>query len=118
MCKVKIRPHSAPAYMRRIRQIANIRGLVRVALLLFAATWNFSNADGFSFTPGHFYSASNGSGSQDIYEYGETGTFLSSITPHSLIPGDELRGIAFGPDGFLYAVKMHFAESGFQILGL
>ena len=32
--------------------------------------------------------------------------------------GDELRGIAFGPDGFLYAVKSHFAEVGFQILAL
>lgn len=73
---------------------------------------------GFTFTPGHFYSASYGFGGSDIYEYGETGTFLSSITPQSLIPGDELRGIAFGPDGLLYAVKMHFAESGFNILAL
>ena len=73
---------------------------------------------GFTFTPGHFYSASYGFGGSDIYEYSETGTFLSSITPQSLIPGDELRGIAFGPDGLLYAVKMHFAESGFNILAL
>jgi len=71
-----------------------------------------------TFTPGHFYSSSNGTGSQDIYEYDETGTFLSSMIPRSLMAGDELRGIAFGPDGFLYAVKSHFAEVGFQILAL
>lgn len=105
-------------YTRALRQIANCGGLIRVTLLLFAMTWNISNADGFTFTPGHFYSASNGVGSQDIYEYSETGTFLSSITPQSLIPGDELRGIAFGPDGFLYAVKIHFDELGFDILVL
>jgi Kelch motif len=92
---------------------------VQVACLVFAALCKLPNANaGFSFTPGHFYSASNGVGSQDIYEYSETGTFLSSMTPRSLIPGDELRGIAFGPDGFLYAVRIHFAELGFQILAL
>jgi hypothetical protein len=106
------------AYTRPHRQIANIGRLIRVALLFFAAMWNLSTADGFTFTPGHFYSASNGVGSQDIYEYDETGTFLSSMIPRSLIPGDELRGIAFGPDGFLYAVKIHSEELGFQILAL
>jgi hypothetical protein len=92
---------------------------VQFTCLVFAALCNLPNANaGFSFTPRHFYSASNGVGSQDIYEYDETGNFLSSMTPQSLIPGDELRGIAFGPDGFLYAVKIHFEELGFQILAL
>jgi hypothetical protein len=35
-----------------------------------------------------------------------------------MVEGDELRGIAFGPDGFLYTVKVHFAESGFSVLVL
>jgi hypothetical protein len=97
------------------RKFSNIRRLIRVVLLVFAVIWTVS-ANGFTFTPGHFYSASNGLGSPDIYEYSETGTFLSAIIPQSLIPGDELRGIAFGPDGFLYAVKIHFPDLGFQIL--
>ena len=67
--------------------------------------------------PGHLYSTYNGS-EPNIYEYNETGTFLASLTPASLIAGDELRGIAFGPGGFLYAVKMHCAQSGFNILVL
>ena len=67
--------------------------------------------------PGNLYSTYNGS-EPNIYEYNETGTFLASLTPASLIAGDELRGIAFGPGGFLYAVKMHCAQSGFNILVL
>jgi hypothetical protein len=43
--------------MRRLRQITNIRRLIRVALLAFAVMWNLpdANAD-FTFTPGHIYS--------------------------------------------------------------
>jgi hypothetical protein len=103
---------------RWIRRTAKIRGLIRAVLLAFPVIWTLAANAGLTFTPGRLYSASNGSGSADIYEYSETGTFLSSITPQSLVPGDELRGIAFGPDGFLYAVKIHFAESGFNILAL
>src|SRR6202035_173227 len=46
------------------------------------------------------------------------GTFLASLTIPSLVQNDELRGIAFGPDGLLYAVMVHFADSGFQVLVL
>src|SRR6266496_4655827 len=67
--------------------------------------------------PGHLNSTYNGS-EPNIYGYNETGTFLVSLTPASLIAGDELRGIAFGPGGFLYAVKVHCAQSGFNILVL
>src|SRR5262249_37987343 len=67
--------------MKQPRQIANVLRLVRVALLFFAVTWNLSSADGFTFTPRHLYNASNGVGSQDIYEYTETGTFLSIVRP-------------------------------------
>src|SRR5436189_4289210 len=104
--------------MRSVRQIAKIRRLIRVVLFTIVVIWNASANAGLTFTPGHFYSTSSAGGSPNIYEYSETGAFLSSITPRSLIPGDELRGIAFGPDGFLYAVKIHFAELGFQILAL
>jgi hypothetical protein len=81
--------------------------------------WNLSNANGFTFTPGHLYSTYNEfATTPNIYEYSETGMFLDSLTPPSLIEGDELRGIVFGSDGFLYAVKAHCAESGFNVLAL
>jgi hypothetical protein len=106
--------------MKPLRQITNIRRLIRLALLGFAMMWNLPdvNAD-ITFTPGHLYSTYDEVGSTtNIYEYSETGMFLASLTPPSLIEGDELRGIAFGPDGFLYAVKAHCPDSGFNILVL
>jgi hypothetical protein len=106
--------------MKSLRQITNIRRFIRIALLGFAVMWNLpkANAD-FTFTPGHLYSTFDELGSAtDIIEYSETGTVVGSLTPPSLIQGDVLRGIAFGPDGFLYAVKVHFAESGFSVLVL
>lgn len=106
--------------MNRFRQIPDIRPFNCVILLALAAIWSLPNANAdFTFTPGHIYSTYDEVGNtQDIIEYTETGTFLASITPPSLIKGDELRGIAFGVDGFLYAVKVHFAESGFNVLVL
>src|SRR6266487_1800966 len=106
--------------MNPFRQITNIRRLIRVALLAFTVIWILPNANAdFTFTPGHIYSTFREIGNtQDIIEYSETGTVLGSLTPPSLIEGDELHGIAFGADGFLYAVKVHFAESGFSVLVL
>jgi hypothetical protein len=104
--------------MRPLGRLTAIRRFVQIAFLAFAVLCNLPNANaGFTFTPGHLYSTYNGS-EPNIYEYSETGTFLASLTPASLIAGDELRGIAFGPDGFLYAVKVHCAQSGFNILVL
>jgi hypothetical protein len=106
--------------MNRFKLIANIRAFIRLILFALVAIWSLSNANAdFSFIPGHLYSTYDELGNtQDIIEYSETGTFLASITPPSLIKGDELRGIAFGRDGFLYAVKVNFAESGFSVLVL
>ena len=106
--------------MKLLREITNIRRFIRIALIGFTVMWNLpkANAD-FTFTPGHLYSTFDELGSAtDIIEYSETGTVVGSLTPPSLIQGDVLRGIAFGPDGFLYAVKVHFAESGFSVLVL
>src|SRR5258708_30359386 len=105
--------------MRLLLQITAIRRFVQIALLAFAVMCNLPHANaGFTFTPGHIYSTFSNIGSRDIFEYSETGTFLGSLTPPSLVKDDELRGIAFGPDGFLYAVKLHFAQSGFSVLAL
>jgi hypothetical protein len=107
-------------YMKPRRQIINIRRLIHVTLLALAVLYTLSTGEaGITFTPGHLYSTFDEVGNtQDIIEYSETGTVLGSLTPPSLIEGDELRGITFGADGFLYAVKVHFAESGFSVLVL
>ena len=55
---------------------------------------------------------------RDIIEYSETGTVVGSLMVPSLIEDDELHGIVFGPDGFLYAVKVHLGDSGFSVLVL
>ena len=105
--------------MAPLGQLKTICRFVQIACLAFAALNNLPNANaGFTFTPGHIYTTYTNIGSRDIFEYSETGTFLGSLTPPSLVEDDELRGIAFGPDGFLYAVKLHFAQSGFSVLAL
>ena len=101
--------------MRLVPKIANIRRLIRVALLGFAVVWNLSNASGFTFTPGHLYGTGN---TRDIIEYSETGAVLGSLTVPSLITEDELLGIVFGSDGFLYAVKANPYNVGFSVLVL
>jgi hypothetical protein len=105
-----------------LRQITNTPRIIRFALLGLAAIWNLPDAEaGITFTPGHIYSTSQFGGQEgyrNIFEYSETGTVLGSLTVPSLLQDDELRGIAFGPDGLLYAVMVHFADSGFQVLAL
>jgi hypothetical protein len=77
-----------------------------------------ANAD-FTFTPGHLYGTFYDRNGRDIIEYSETGAVLGSLIVPSLIPGDELRGIVFGPDGFLYAVKVNQDNiPGFSVLVL
>jgi hypothetical protein len=105
--------------MSLLPQIANIRRLTRVILLAFALVWNISNAvAGFTFTPGHIYSTWTLGNTTSVIEYSADGTFLGSLTIPSLLQNDELRGIAFASDGLLYAVMVHSADSGFQVLAL
>lgn len=66
-----------------------------------------------TFTPGHYYSANYFS--RNIVEYNSAGSVVGSIT----IPeasADEIRGLAFGPDGLLYATAVR--DSGFAVLAL
>jgi len=106
--------------MRHLGPLKTLRGFLQIACLLCAALCNLPNANaGFTFTPGHLYSTFDEIGNtRDIYEYSETGTFLISLTVPSLLQGDELHGIVFGADGFLYAVKIHVPNSGFSVLVL
>src|SRR5439155_13024365 len=106
--------------MKLLRQFTNIPQLARIAMLVLAVACNLSNANAdFTFTPGHIYTTYDEVGNtRDILEYSETGTVLGSLTIPSLIEGDELHGIAFGSDGFLYAVKVHGGDLGFSIIVL
>jgi hypothetical protein len=106
--------------MRPLLRIAAIGRFVQIAFFAFAMMCNLQNANaGFTFTPGDLYSTYYELGNtHNIIEYTETGTFLASLTVPSLVEGDELHGIVFGSDGFLYAVKIHFPDSGFSILVL
>jgi hypothetical protein len=105
--------------VKPLRRLKIIGRSVQIAFLICAAACNLSNANaGLSFTPGHIYSTSTSGDTTNVMEYTADGTFLDSLTIPSLLQDDELRGIAFGPDGLLYAVMVHFADSGYQILAL
>ena len=101
-----------------MKQIGRLKS-IQIAFLICALVWSPSDANaGLSFTPGHIYSTSTSGSKTNVFEYTAEGTFLDSLTVPSLAQDDELRGIAFGPDGLLYAVMVHFADSGYQVLAL
>ena len=103
--------------MTRLRQITNIRRLPRVGFVAFALMSSLSATDaGITFTPGHIYSTLTDSGGFDsgyrnIIEYDASGAVLGSLVIPSLAQEDTLKGIAFGPDGLLYAVKTTYWHS-------
>jgi len=111
--------------MRLPREAANAGQIIRLVVLWFAIMYVFDATDAaITFTPGHIYSTytsnENGGdpGFRNIIEYDATGTVLGSLVIPSLIPGgDELNGLAFGPDGFLYAV-VQSSTPGFRVLVL
>jgi hypothetical protein len=107
---------SSMAPLRRLKALCRF---VQIACLAVAALCNLANANaGLSFTPGHIYSTWTTGNTTNVVEYSADGTFLGSLTIPSLLQDDELRGITFGPDGLLYAVMVHFADSGYQVLAL
>ena len=105
--------------MNLLGPLKSLRRFVQIACFVCAAVCHSPSANaGFSFTPGHIYSTWAFGNTTDVYEYTADGTFLGSLTVPSLLQNDELRGIAFGPDGLLYAVMVHFGDSGYQVLAL
>src|SRR5262245_49549925 len=103
--------------VRPLGRLRTLRRFVQIVCLVCAAACNLPNANaGFSFTLGHIYSTYTYNNTTNVIEYSADGAFLDSLTISSLVQNDELRGIAFGPDGLLYAVMVHFADSGFQVL--
>ena len=67
----------------------------------------------FSFVPGDYYTSNYFS--RDITQYNSSGTVVGSFTLPSTL-GDEVRGLAFGPDNLLYATVVR--GSGFAVLAL
>src|SRR5215471_262875 len=72
---------------------------LRIVIVTFAVAARFASAS-ITFTQGHIYAANYFS--RTILEYQSDGSFLGSLTLPSSA-GDEVRGLAFGPDGLLYA---------------
>jgi hypothetical protein len=68
----------------------------------------------FAFVPGHYYTSN--SSSRIITQYEASGLVVGSYTvPPEL--GEEVRGLAFGPDGLLYATLSR-GSNGFAVLAL
>lgn len=65
-----------------------------------------------AFVPGHFYTTNYFA--QDIVEYDDTGSVVGSIALPSV--GDNLRGLAFGPDDLLYVSVVRGA--GFAVVAI
>ena len=86
-----------------------------VLFLLVLTAWPSTARAAFTFTPGHYYSTTPQPGMRTILEYAPDGTIVGSldVAPSA---ADELRGIAFGPDGLLYVTTPR--GNGFAVLAL
>jgi hypothetical protein len=110
--------------MRRLSSQAAILTIARrtLASCLYGAillvvgfpSTSLAGANAFAFVPGHYYSSNYSS--RVITQYDETGTVVGS---HTIPPelGQEVRGLAFGPDGLLYATLSR-GSNGFAVLAL
>src|SRR5689334_20764131 len=66
-----------------------------------------------TFKPGDYYTTNYFA--RDIIQYNPAGTVTGSITLPAAV-ADDIKGIAFGPDGLLYATVTR--GSGFAVLAL
>src|SRR5262249_24535943 len=106
---------------RPVWQLKSNRRIIGLMLLGLAAMCSLSGANAaITFTPGHIYGASDWTvpGPRIIMEYTENGMYLGSGTVPSLDQGEEIYGIAFGPDGFLYVVKARSGYTGLSVVVL
>jgi hypothetical protein len=113
-----LRLNSGPLHtpMRSVRHITKIRQIIRATLIPFAVLCSLPAVDaGITFTLGHIYSTYTDStvigdtGYRNIIEYDASGAVVGRVVIPSLAQRDEIKGIAFGPDGLLYAVRHPFS---------
>jgi hypothetical protein len=74
-----------------------IRSAVAIAALAFAGA-----AQALTFTPGHFYTSGSFFDPATITQINGSGAAVSTLTISTSV-GEQVRGLAFGPDGLLYA---------------
>lgn len=92
----------------------NRTGLLLITMSVMAGCSGLARA-AIEFTNGHFYAASYAS--RTIDEYDAAGAVVGSMTLPSTLAW-EFRGIAFGPDGLLYAVSPANTGTGFSVFAL
>jgi hypothetical protein len=99
--------------------MTKIRQFICAALIPFAVLCSLPAADAaITFTPGHIYSTYTDSGIigdtgyRNIIEYDASGAVVGRVVIPSLAQRDEIKGIVFGPDGLLYAVKINGPNYG------
>jgi DNA-binding beta-propeller fold protein YncE len=84
---------------------------------LAIGAWTNQPARAFELVPGHFYTTDRFSTHQ-ISEYDQAGAFVDQIVvpgPH-VASGDDLRGLAVGPDGRLYVAVDRGPHVPFRVL--
>lgn len=91
----------------------NRSGLQLAALCIVVACCGPLAQAAIQFTDGNFYASCYSS--RTIYQYDSTGATVGSLTVPSTL-ASELRGLAFGPDGLLYAVAP--AGGGFSVFAM
>ena len=93
-----------------INRAQGLRSLLAALTVLASLQNSFGT---FSFTPGDYYSANYGS--PTITQYNPAGGVIGSFDVPSAVSSD-IRGLAFGPDGLLYATAVQ--GSGFAVLAI
>lgn len=91
--------------------MARVSAIVAAILLLGMLS---TQVESFSFSVGDFYAANISS--SIITQYDTSGAIKGSLTVTLPSNGRDLRGLAFGPDGLLYATVAQ--SSGFSVLAL
>ncbi|CCE25758.1 hypothetical protein [Methylotuvimicrobium alcaliphilum] len=91
-----------------------ISNLFKFFSLLFILTVPYTATEGSTFTAGHIFTSNYFSNAINYYQ--NDGTYVDSFTVPSIY-GKDVKGVAFGPDGLLYAVTST-GTSGFNVLAM
>jgi hypothetical protein len=90
-----------------------MRKLPHLALVALVAFAGVSEVSAFGFNAGDFYTSGGHRDRRTFTQYGPNGEIIDTLSP-TLGVNETLRGLAFGPDGLLYATIDPFA-TGFRV---